>query len=121
MTSVGPRSTIRPAYITQRVSQVPATTPREWVIRMTAVPSLLVSSCMISSIWAWMVTSRALVGSSAMRISGLQERLMAIITRWRMPPENWCGYWSMRFSGAGMPASLSISMAFCLAASLSSF
>ena len=43
-----------------------------------------------SRIWAWIVTSRAVVGSSARRSSGLQERAMAIITRWRMPPENWC-------------------------------
>ena len=46
---------------------------------------------MRSRIWAWMVTSRAVVGSSAMSISGLQARAMAIITRWRMPPENWWG------------------------------
>ena len=38
-----------------------------------------------------MVTSRAVVGSSAIRSFGLQESAMAIITRWRMPPENWCG------------------------------
>ena len=39
-----------------------------------------------------MVTSSAVVGSSAMISSGLQARAMAIITRWRMPPENWWGY-----------------------------
>ena len=46
---------------------------------------------MISRIWAWMVTSSAVVGSSAMRSFGLQDSAMAIMTRWRMPPENWCG------------------------------
>ncbi len=46
---------------------------------------------MISRIWAWIVTSSAVVGSSAIRISGLHESAMAIMTRWRMPPENWCG------------------------------
>ena len=30
-------------------------------------------------------------GSSAIRICGTQASAMAIITRWRMPPENWCG------------------------------
>ena len=30
---------------------------------------------------------------------------MAIITRWRMPPENWWGYWIRRFSASGMPTS----------------
>jgi hypothetical protein len=46
---------------------------------------------MISRIWAWMVTSNAVVGSSAIRSFGLQDSAIAIITRWRMPPENWCG------------------------------
>ena len=44
-----------------------------------------------SRIWAWMVTSSAVVGSSAISTSGLHEMPIAIITRWRMPPENWCG------------------------------
>ena len=42
-------------------------------------------------IWAWMVTSRPVVGSSAMSRVGLQDRAIAIITRWIMPPEIWCG------------------------------
>ena len=44
-----------------------------------------------SRIWAWTVTSRAVVGSSAMSRSGSHERAIAIIARWRMPPENWWG------------------------------
>ena len=44
-----------------------------------------------SRICAWMVTSSAVVGSSAMISFGLQASAIAIITRWRMPPENWCG------------------------------
>ena len=36
-----------------------------------------------SRIWAWMVTSSAVVGSSAMSSSGSQASAMAIITRWR--------------------------------------
>ena len=39
-----------------------------------------------SRIWAWIVTSRAVVGSSAMSSLGSQARAIAIITRWRMPP-----------------------------------
>ena len=42
-------------------------------------------------ICAWTVTSSAVVGSSAMSTSGSIARAAAIITRWRMPPENWCG------------------------------
>ena len=42
-------------------------------------------------IWAWTVTSRAVVGSSAMRSSGSSAIAIAIMMRWRIPPENWCG------------------------------
>ena len=62
-------------------------------------------------ICAWTETSRAVVGSSAMMSSGSAESASAITTRWRMPPENWCGYPSMRFSGAGMPTSARRSIA----------
>ena len=46
---------------------------------------------MSARIWAWMVTSRAVVGSSAMRSLGSQLMAMAIMTRWHMPPESSCG------------------------------
>ena len=46
---------------------------------------------MSSRICAWIVTSSAVVGSSAMSSSGFVERAIAIMTRWRMPPESWCG------------------------------
>ncbi len=64
---------------------------------------------MRSRIWAWMVTSSAVVGSSAISRLGLQESAMAIMARWRMPPESWWGYSSTRRSGTGIPTSLSIS------------
>ena len=38
-----------------------------------------------------MVTSSAVVGSSASSSLGSLASAIAIITRWRMPPENWCG------------------------------
>ena len=38
-----------------------------------------------------MVTSSAVVGSSAISSFGLQAIAMAIMTRWFMPPESWCG------------------------------
>ena len=44
-----------------------------------------------SRIWAWMVTSRAVVGSSQIRILGWQDRAMAMTIRWRIPPEYWKG------------------------------
>ena len=37
------------------------------------------------------VTSRPVVGSSAIRSAGLLEIAIAIITRWHMPPESSCG------------------------------
>ena len=38
-----------------------------------------------------MVTSSAVVGSSAISSLGLQAIAMAIITRWLCPPDIWCG------------------------------
>ena len=68
-----------------------------------------------------MVTSRAVVGSSQMRISGSQARAMAMTMRWRMPPENWKGYWLNRFSASGMPTAFISSSARASAAALSIF
>ena len=53
-----------------------------------------------------MVTSSAVVGSSAIRKPGLQASAMAITTRCFMPPENWCGYSEPR--SAGIPTVSSI-------------
>ena len=69
-------------------SAMSATTPRSWVTRITAAPVSSRSSRMRSRIWAWIVTSSAVVGSSAIRIDGLHDSARAMITRWRMPPEN---------------------------------
>ena len=91
MSRFEPRSTMRPAYMTTISSATSATTPRSWVIRITAESKSSLSLSISSRIWAWMVTSSAVVGSSAIRMSGLQESAIAIIARWRMPPENWCG------------------------------
>ena len=60
-----------------------------------------------------MVTSSAVVGSSAISSRGPQASAIAIITRWRMPPESWCGYWPTRRSGSGMLHRRSISIARC--------
>ena len=38
-----------------------------------------------------MTTSSAVVGSSAITSDGRQASASAIITRWRWPPESWCG------------------------------
>ena len=70
-----------------------------------------------SRIWAWIVTSRAVVGSSAMSRSGSQASAMAIITRWAMPPDSSCGNDLSRRSGSGMPTIRSSSRARSWAAS----
>ena len=49
-----------------------------------------------------MVTSSAVVGSSAIRSFGLQASAIAIITRWRMPPEKRCGCSWKRDFAAGI-------------------
>ena len=53
-------------------SEVSATTPRSCVISMMAVPVFSFSSSIRSRICAWMVTSSAVVGSSAISTCGLQ-------------------------------------------------
>src|SRR5258706_6893297 len=81
----------------------PATTPRSWVMSMTAVLKSRRRRAMSSRICAWTVTSSAVVGSSAISSFGLQESAIAIMTRWRMPPVNWWGYARRRRGASGMP------------------
>ena len=80
---------------------ISATTPRLCVIRMMAAPVLDLSWRMMSRICACTVTSRAVVGSSAISSLGSQASAMAIMTRWRMPPDSSCGYCLRRWAGLG--------------------
>ena len=59
---------------------------------MIAIPSLSFNSIISSKICAWMVTSKAVVGSSAIKSFGSQARAVAIITLCRIPPESSWGY-----------------------------
>ena len=52
------------------------------------IPSRSCRSSISSRICAWIVTSSAVVGSSAMISFGSQASAMPIITRWRIPPES---------------------------------
>ena len=104
---VGACSTMRPPYITAISSVWPATTPRSWVTRMTDMLRSRCCSPMRSRICDCTVTSRAVVGSSANSSVGPHARAMAIITRWRMPPDSSCGYWSSRRAASGMRTSRS--------------
>lgn len=96
----GPSSTTRPAYITASRSQVSDSTARSWLIIMSP-NSCSETSCWISRrICAWIITSSAVVGSSAMTRRGSQARAIAIITRWRWPPDSSCGYADARAAGS---------------------
>jgi hypothetical protein len=60
---------------------------------------------------AWMVTSRAVVASSAMSRAGSQEMAMAIRTRWSMPPDSSAGIWVATRAGSRRPTAASSSTA----------
>src|SRR3972149_1454946 len=67
------------------------TTPRSWVIRRTAIPCCSRISLRRERIWAWMVTSSAVVGSSAMRRAGSRASAIAILAPRPIPPPHRCG------------------------------
>ena len=56
------------------------------------------------------VTSRAVVGSSAISSCGPQASALAMAMRWRIPPENWCGKLDSTCSGSGRRTVLSSSI-----------
>ena len=58
-----------------------------------------------------MVTSSAVVGSSAIRMAGSHAIAIAIIERCSMPPENSKGYWRARFAASGILVADNSSMA----------
>src|SRR5207244_7388390 len=58
-----------------------------------------------------MITSSAVVGSSASRILGRDASATAISARCRMPPLNSCGYERSRREAAGIPTRASSSTA----------
>ena len=71
-------------------------------------------------ICAWIVTSSAVVGSSAIKSVGSHAMAKAIITRCRMPPDSWCGYSHSRCDAAGISTSSSMRSAWASAALRSS-
>jgi len=60
-------------------------------MNMTPMPCSRWMVLMSSRMRACVVTSSAVVGSSAIRSPGSSASAMAIITRWRCPPESWWG------------------------------
>ena len=89
--SLGPSSTIRPAYITAIRLQMSASVERSCVMKMIARPNSRCRSSSSLSTCAWTITSSAVVGSSAISSLGSQASASPISTRWRWPPESSCG------------------------------
>ena len=112
-----PISTTLPPYMMATRSARPATTPRSCVTSTTAAPVMSRAVLSTSRICACTVTSSAVVGSSARITFGWLAIASAIITRWRIPPENSWGYDCARSAGRGMPTISSSSTARCNAAS----
>ena len=82
----------RPPYMTTTSLAISATTPRSCVIMMIAhANSLLQVVHQLQDLRLGRHVERRgrLVGDQ--RARGLLISAIAIITRWRMPPENWCG------------------------------
>ena len=77
--------------------------PRSWVISRMAISVSRCSCLRRSSTCAWIVTSSAVVGSSAINSAGRPASAIAIITRCFMPPDSWCGYAFKRACGSGIP------------------
>ena len=79
---------IVPAYMTFTRSHVPATTPRSCVIRISAVPRSATSVAEEVEdlrLDRHVEGGRRLVGDEQL---GSHASAIAIITRWRIPPEN---------------------------------
>ena len=89
--AVLPSSAILPAYMTMIRSAIWAMTPMSWVMKINPAPFCRTRLESSVRICAWMVTSRLVVGSSAISSLGSQASAMAIMQRCCMPPLNWCG------------------------------
>ena len=84
----------------------------------TPIPCSACSRRRMPRISAWVVTSRAVVGSSQSSSSGSTVRAPAIITRWSMPPDSSCGCWRRWRSASSRPTARSSSTARAVALSL---
>lgn len=84
-------STIRPPYMIAIRSENSIRSEMSCVMKTTEKPSSSRSLTSWRRICRCMTTSRAVVGSSMMTTSGSSASAIAIITRWRIPPESWCG------------------------------
>ena len=66
---------------------ISATTPKSCVTNTTPMPFSFWMRAISARICAWVVTSSAVVGSSAISSAGSSANAIAIITRCRWPPD----------------------------------
>ena len=81
-------STTSPAYITTTSSHNSAISPKLCDTSMTVDPNSERASRIKWMIWASIVTSSAVVGSSVMSRAGSISSAIPIPARWRIPPLN---------------------------------
>ena len=86
-----PSSTRVPRRSTATRCAMSATTPKSWVMKSTPAPWRCCRSSTSFRICACVVTSSAVVGSSAISSAGSSTSAIAITMRWRCPPDSWCG------------------------------
>ena len=72
-------------------SAMPEASAMSWVMKSSDMPSSRTSPSSSATISAWTIVSSALVGSSAISSFGPAAIAAAMATRWRWPPESWCG------------------------------
>ena len=87
-----PVSTEYPAYITMTRSAILATTPKSCVMRINPALNSYCRDFIRFKVCACIVTSRAVVGSSAIINAGSHMSVIAIIILCRRPPDSSCGY-----------------------------
>lgn len=85
-------STMRPPYMTQMRSAKWRALARSWVMYRRASLRSDCSSLSRYRISARLEASIMETGSSASRYSGSSTRALAMLTRWRCPPESVWGY-----------------------------
>jgi len=81
----GPAPSPRPAAVAGGEAEIVGDQDRRHAALRAATPARrsITTFCV--------VTSRPVVGSSAIKSAGLQEIAIAIIARWHMPPDSSCG------------------------------
>ena len=81
----------RPPYMTLSRAQVWLTTARSWLTSSSPDALLRRRPASTPRTWAWIVTSSAVVGSSARISRGSVDSAIAMQIRCRMPPDSSCG------------------------------